>query len=102
MDHARGNHGVRLLYGLSGYVPSYLQLKWVILRAVSLIQHIPWIASLRMLIPGVGGKVRRTNKFARELVTERKARGSMTKDLFHHLVSFLPHSIPSYRYTILF
>lgn len=55
-------------------------------RAVSLIQHIPWIASLRMLIPGVGGKVRRTNKFARELVTERKTRGSMTKDLFHHLV----------------
>lgn len=46
------------------------------------------------MIPGVGGKVRRTNKFARQLVTERKTRGSVTKDLFHHLVSFLTLSLP--------
>lgn len=46
------------------------------------------MASLRTIIPGVGGKVARLNQFARDLVTERKKRGSMTKDLFHHLVSY--------------
>lgn len=63
-------------------------------RVVSYIQHIPWILPIGMLVPGLRSKLARLENFAKEMVIERKKRGSTTKDLFHHLVSL---SITSLR-----
>lgn len=56
-------------------------------RASTKTQHIPWLSSIRRLIPSLSAREARINKFAKEMVSERKKRGSMVKDLFHHLVS---------------
>lgn len=56
-------------------------------RVVSYVQHIPWILPIGMLVPGLRSKLARLENFAKEMVIERKKRGSTTKDLFHHLVS---------------
>lgn len=55
-------------------------------RSAAIIQQIPWIAPLLHKLPFVSKNLRRLRQFGVERVKARKANGSLTKDLFYHLV----------------
>ena len=50
-------------------------------------QHVPWILESLTMIPGTTKNVDQLRKLAVEAVVKRKQEGSLSKDLFHHLVS---------------
>ncbi|EJD00159.1 high nitrogen upregulated cytochrome P450 monooxygenase 2 [Fomitiporia mediterranea MF3/22] len=49
-------------------------------------QHIPWFMPLLRRIPSAHKFPRMMREFSNELVRARKANGSLTKDLFYHLI----------------
>ncbi|THH05653.1 hypothetical protein EW145_g4639 [Phellinidium pouzarii] len=53
---------------------------------LAVIQHLPWLSPLLFIIPGAMKNVYRFRTFCRERVQKRKAHGSLSKDLFYHLI----------------
>lgn len=57
-------------------------------RALSTIQHLPWVVGLYEKLPITpGAGVTKFREFARKCVTDRRARGAVSKDVFHYIVS---------------
>ena len=52
-------------------------------------QHFPWIVPLFRKFGIAGKQLTRFRDFARERVRMRKLNGSVSKDLFYHLVNIL-------------
>ena len=50
--------------------------------------HSPWLGQYYRLLP-VGAEKRRFRNFCINRATDRIKQGSMTKDVFHHFVSFM-------------
>ena len=64
-----------------------------------MMQHLPWLLNFLYMIPGTTKNVDLLRKHSLEAVRRRKQEGSLTKDLFHHLVG--NPSIESYKRSML-
>ena len=58
-------------------------------RFLAFFQHFPWIVPLFRKFGIAGKQLTRFRDFARERVRMRKLNGSVSKDLFYHLVNIL-------------
>lgn len=72
---------------------------WTIMESgmelMAVLQHFPWFMPLFRLIPFGKSKIKQFREFSWARVRARKEKGSVTKDLFYHLVRcfFPPHSL---------
>ncbi|KAL5514477.1 hypothetical protein ACEPAG_2565 [Sanghuangporus baumii] len=56
------------------------------LRSSAIYQHLPWITPLLFRLPFAKQNLLQLRKFGVQCASERKAKGSVTKDLFYHLI----------------
>ncbi|KAI5124822.1 hypothetical protein M0805_005452 [Coniferiporia weirii] len=55
------------------------------MKALALIQHLPWIVPAIYMVPGSTKNVDIFRKYSQDAAAKRKANGSYSKDIFHHL-----------------
>lgn len=68
---------------------------------LSLVSHIPWASRVLQRLPSVGRDIRQLRKFGIECATNRMRAGSMTKDLWYHLVGRFTPSFRKISYTFI-
>lgn len=57
-----------------------------------MMHNVPWLSNMLFWIPGANKNINKIVNFTNNMTRRRQENGSMTKDLFHHLVSLLvPH-----------
>ncbi|KAL5527795.1 hypothetical protein ACEPAG_6596 [Sanghuangporus baumii] len=55
-------------------------------KGLAMMQHLPWLLELLYMIPGTTKNVDLLRDQSRTAVKRRKQEGSLSKDLFHHLI----------------
>ncbi|KAL5507847.1 hypothetical protein ACEPAH_5465 [Sanghuangporus vaninii] len=55
-------------------------------KGLAMMQHLPWLLELLYMIPGTTKNVDLLREQSRAAVKRRKQEGSLSKDLFHHLI----------------
>lgn len=58
-------------------------------RIAMFMGHLPWLGKYYLRVPRLGKNLKRFREFAKTRVAIRMEQGSLSKDIFHHLVSVL-------------